>query len=416
MPNDPAQSGIDVPAAAGGAPVKQTPFGGRKRYGEEELQQLREALEQGSLFYAYGTKVRALEEQIARRAGVRFAVAASSGTAGIHTALMAAGISPGDEVITSPITDMGTVIPILFQGAVPVFADVDPHSYVMSPGSVEACVTEKTRAVLAVHLWGNACDLKALREICHRHGLVLIEDCAQACGSVYEGRSVGVWGDVGCFSLNEFKHISCGDGGVVVSDDEALGKRLRLASDKCYDRTPDHADRSATFLANNYRMTELQGAVAVAQLRHLDDIVARRRAWCEALTERLAGVPGISLPRPTVGCDPSWWLYIMRVQPDVLGVDADGFAEAVRAEGVPVSAHYIGRCVYEYPIFVDHSAFERGSHPFSSRHYAKGLCPTAESVLDTCVVLGINEGYTQSDLDETARAITRVARWFARRD
>lgn len=412
MPNDPGQVGVDVPATAGGVPAKQTPFGRQKRYGEEELQELREALEQGSLFYAHGAKVRALEQEIARLNGVRFAVSTSSGTASIHTALMAAGISPGDEVITSPITDMGTVIPILFQGAVPVFADVDPHSYVMSPRSVEACVTEKTRAVLAVHLWGNACDLNALREICDRRRLVLIEDCAQSWGCVYKGRGVGAWGDIGCFSLNEFKHISCGDGGVVVTDDEALGKRLRLAADKCYDRSPDAAVRSPTFLANNYRMTELQGAVALAQLRRLDDIVARRRAWCEGLTQRLSGVRGISLPKPTAGCDPSWWFYMMRAQPDVLGVDADTLAGAISAEGVPVWAHYIGQCVYEYPIFADHSAFERGSHAFCTRDYAKGLCPEAESVLKTCLVLGINEGYTQADLDETAHAITRVARWF----
>jgi Predicted pyridoxal phosphate-dependent enzyme apparently involved in regulation of cell wall biogenesis len=222
----------DLPAIAGGEPAKRTPFGREKRYGEEELQQLREALEQGSLFYAHGNKVKTLEKRFAEMNGVPHAVACSSGTSGIHAALIAVGISPGDEVITSPITDMGTVIPILYQGAVPVFADLHPHSYTMLPESVEARITPRTRAVLAVHLWGNACDLNALRDICRRHNLWLIEDCAQAFGCRYMGEPIGTLGDIGCFSLNEFKHISCGDGGIVITRDQRLATRLRLATDK----------------------------------------------------------------------------------------------------------------------------------------------------------------------------------------
>lgn len=404
----------DTPAIAGGSPAKTTPYGTWKRYGEEELGQLREALEQGTLFYASGAKVRAMEERIAAMHGVPFAVATSSGTASVHAAMIAAGVSPGDEVITTPITDMGSLVPILFQGGVPVFADLAPRSYVITPESVEAAITERTRAVLAVHLWGNACDLSALHEICDRRGLVLIEDCAQAWGCTYGGKPIGTWGQIGCFSLNEFKHVSCGDGGAVITSDPELAKRLRLATDKCYDREPGAVVRNATFLANNYRMTELQGAVALAQLGKLDGIVDRRRKWCAGLSERLTGIEGITLPEPTPGCEPSWWFYMMRVQPSALGADADAFAEAIRAEGVPAGAHYIGRCVYEYPIFVDHSAFQHGSHPFSARTYGKGLCPEAEAILDTTVIIPINEAYTDTDLEETALAVNRVARWFTR--
>lgn len=402
----------DIPAIAGGEPAKRTPFGREKRYGEEELQQLREALEQGSLFYAHGNKVKTLEARFAQMNGVPYAIACSSGTAAIHAALIAVGISPGDEVITSPITDMGSVIPILYQGAVPVFADLHPHSYTLLPESVEARITPNTRAVLAVHLWGNACDLQALREICHKHNLWLIEDCAQAFGCRYRGEPIGTIGDIGCFSLNEFKHISCGDGGIVITRNEHLARRLRLAVDKCYNREPGVTQRNPTFLANNYRMTELQGAVAVAQLGKLESIVARRRRWCEALSERLHGLPGVTLPQPTPGCEPSWWFYMMRVVPDSLGADADTFAEALRAEGLPVSAHYIGQCVYQYPIFTDHSAFERGTHAYCARVYTKGLSPSAEMILDTCAVLAVNEAYTDTDLEETAHAIRRVAQWF----
>jgi perosamine synthetase len=406
-------SALEQLAIDGGEPVKKTPYGSQSRYGEEELQELREALEQGTLFYAQGKKVRQLEEDFARMVGARFAVATSSGTASIHAAMTAVGISPGDEVILTPITDMGSLVPVLFQGGVPVFADLDPHTYNLQPESVEARITPATRAVLAVHLAGNACDMKALKSICAKHNLLLIEDCAQAFGSEYDGKPVGTHGLVGCFSLNEFKHISCGDGGIVVTDDPAIASRLRLATDKCYNREPGAAMRNPVFLAANYRMTELQGAVSVAQLRKLDSIVSRRRTYADGLNAGLAGVPGITLPKVTPNSRCSWWFYMFRVVPEVLGIDADRFSQALSAEGVPAGAHYIGRPVYEYPVFADHSAFERGTHPYAARQYGAGLCPTAEAILETCVRLSCHEAFTPGDLDDSVRAVRKVATWFS---
>jgi dTDP-4-amino-4,6-dideoxygalactose transaminase len=398
--SDPSERGTEVPKA------KTVPYGRSVRYGEEELEELRQALAQGTLFYAQGAKVHQLEETFAAMVGARHAVACTSGTAAIHTALIALSISPGDEVITSPITDMGSVIPILYQGAVPVFADLHPRTYVMTPESVEAAITPNTRAVLAVHLAGNACDLDGLRTVCDRYGVPLVEDCAQAHGCTYKGKSVGTFGTVGCFSFNEFKHVSCGDGGLVVTDDDELAVRLRLATDKCYDRRAGVAQRNPTFLANNYRMTELQGAVALAQCRKLADIVERRRRWCSALTERLEGTPGLMLPSPTPSSDPSWWFYMMRVTDDC---DADAMARAMADEGIPVGAHYIGTPVYTYPIFTGGSAFVRGHHAYQDRTYGEGLCPSAEAILRTCLILSINEGYTQQDLDETVLGMRRAA-------
>ena len=402
----------DRPAIAGGSPIKTTPFGKARRYGDDELRELQEAIEQDTLFYAQGKKVRQLEEAFAEYTGARFAIACSSGTSAIHAALIAAGISPGDEVITTPITDMGTVIPILYQGAIPVFADVSPQSITLSPAAVEALINPRTKAVLAVHLGGNPCDLDGLRALCDRHQIMLIEDCAQAIGARYKGCPVGTRGAIGCFSLNEYKHISCGDGGIVVTDDEVLGHRLRLATDKAYNREPNAAVRHPTFLAGNYRMTELQGAVALAQLRKLDNITARRRLWCRELNRRLRGLHGLTLPAANAGGDPSWWFYPMQVRPDEMSADADSFAAALRAEGIPVRAHYIGVCVYEYPVFTDHSAFARGDHAYARYEYRKGLCPVAERVLRDCVILNINEAYTPADLDDTEKAIRRVVGWY----
>lgn len=402
------------PAIAGGTPTKTVPFSRESRYGDDELRELQEALDQGSLFFAHGSKVKMLETEFAAYVGAGHAVAASSGTAAIHAALIATGISPGDQVIVPPITDMGSIAPILFQGGVPVFADLDPQTYNLDPASVEKNVTAKTRAILAVHLAGNACDLQALQEIAAARKIWLIEDCAQAHGCLYQGRMVGTFGAAGCFSLNEFKHISCGDGGLLVSNDPSIAEKSRLAIDKCYNREFGSAVRTPTFLANNYRMTELQGAVARAQLRKLDSIIRRRRSWCAELSRRLAGTPGLSLPAVTPGCDPSWWFYLMRVRTHELGRSTDEVAVALRAEGLPVVAHHIGQPIYQYPLFVNHSAFAHAEHPFQSMEYGKGLCPAAESILETCLMLPVNEGYTTRDLDETVEAMRKVFKWFGR--
>ncbi len=409
MPETTTTQPTDPSAAAGGKPAKTKPFRKEPRYGEEELDQLKAVIAQGTLFYAHGKKVYELEKAFAAKHGAPHAVACTSGTAAIHTALMAAGISPGDEVITAPITDAGTVLPILWQGAVPVFADLDGATYNMDPKSVKQRVTPRTKAILAVHLAGNAADLYALREIADASKIFLIEDCAQAHGTRYHGNAIGTIGQIGCFSYNEFKHISCGDGGVCITDDAALAAKMRLATDKGYNRSPGVAQRNTNFLANNYRMTELQGAVALAQLGKLDSIVERRRKWCAGLTERLQGIQGIALPKVTEGCDPTWWFYMVRVIPAVLKASADEFVAAMKAQGVPLGAHYIGRPVYEYPLFQEHTPFARGEHAFEARDYAKENCPEAEAILNTCVMLTINESYDEQDLEETARAFHQAA-------
>jgi dTDP-4-amino-4,6-dideoxygalactose transaminase len=406
----------DLPAAAGGKPAKTTPFGKAKRYGGEELAQLREAIDQQTLFYAQGKKVKALEAEFAKTLGVKHAIACNSCTTAIHAALIATGVSPGDEVIVTPVTDMGSIVPILWQNAIPVFADLDPHTYNIAPDSVTRCITPRTRAILAVHLAGNSSDLKALKDIADARHITLIEDAAQSWGCTYDGKPLGTIGRVGCFSFNEFKHISTGDGGMVITDDDALAKRLRLATDKCFDRAPGltSQQRHATFLANNYRMTELQGAVGLAQLAKLPSIVQRRRKWATRLHEALKDLPGIARPAITERCDPSWWFYMFRVIPEQLGgADADAFVKAMKAEGVPMGAHYIGAPIYEYPLFKNHSAFDHGTpHAFASRTYERGQCPVAEEILETCVIFQISEGYTDEDLEQTVHAFKRVTSWM----
>lgn len=399
-------SSEEMLAIDGGPKAMPNPLPDRaNRYGAEELAELQDALNQGTLFYASGKKVKQFEEAFGARYGMPHVVVASSCTGAIHAAVAAVGVGPGDEVITSPITDMGTVAGILFQGAAPIFADLDPHTYNMTPESVEACLSPRTKAVLAVHLAGNSHDAPGIAAVARKAGVMYIEDCAQSYLASLNGVLAGTTGDIGCFSLNEFKHISCGDGGMCVTRDPELARRIRMATDKAYCREPGSA-RFPEFLATNYRMTELQGAVALAQLGKMDAICARRHALGDRLRELVTGVPGIHPPHILPGGYSTYWFFLMRVDEAAMGVSTDQVAAAIGAEGAPAGAHYIGRGVYEYPALA-------GSPAAST--YRPGMCPTAQAILDTGIIVPIHESYRDEDIEAIGRAVQKVGRHYAGR-
>jgi len=406
-------------ALFGGAPVKTTPFGSGNRFGEEELVQLKEALEQQTLFYWQGKKVKGFCEKLAGIYGMEYCVAASSCTAAIHVALGALGVTEGDEIIVPPITDIGTVIGVLYQNAIPIFADLDPHTYNFDPKSVEEKITDKTKAIMVVHLAGNPADMDAIMDIARRHNVYVIEDCAQSWLSYYKGKLVGTMGDISCFSTNEFKHISTGDGGAVLTNDETLYRKAFKFADKNYDRLGDGAAvRNCEFLAPNYRMTELQGAVGIAQLDKLEAICTRRNIIGDRITEGISGLKGVYPPKVLEGCKSSYWFYMMQINAQEAGVHASEFAKALSAEGLPASHGYIPTCVYEYPLFTEKNIYPGTGAPFDSKYYGKeieykkGMCPTAEYILDSAVKFSISEFYTDSDVDEMIRAIRKVADYY----
>jgi perosamine synthetase len=291
-------------AADSTAPLKLALHGGEKavkessklpiRWGEPERERLNAMLGQDSLFYWKGPQNALFLERAKKFCPVKHMMACSSGTAALHIAVAAAGIGPGDEVITSPITDIGTVIGVIYQQGVPVFADLGANTYNLDPADVERRITPKTKAIIAVHLCGNPCDLQALRKLADKHGLVLIEDAAQAWGAKYRGQPIGTLGHFACFSLQNSKHITCGDGGLVVSDDERFGPLLQKFGDKGFDRIKGGLFES---FATNYRMSEPQAAVAAAQLERLETIVTKRARLGNRLTVQLEGVPGLLLHR-----------------------------------------------------------------------------------------------------------------------
>ncbi|HUP80618.1 MAG TPA: DegT/DnrJ/EryC1/StrS family aminotransferase, partial [Pirellula sp.] len=381
------------------------------RWGEPEGDQLKAMLGQDSLFYWKGPQTKLFIKRFRQVCPLKYAQTCSSGTAALHIAVAAAGIGPGDEVITAPITDIGTVIGVLLQQGVPVFADLDKATYNLDPVDVERKITSKTKAIIAVHLAGNPCDMVALKAIADKHQLVLIEDCAQAWGTRYRDRPIGTDGHIASFSLQQSKHITCGDGGIVASNDERFGPLLQQFGDKGIDRLSSGG--MFEVLATNYRMSEPQAAIAAAQLDRLESIAAKRAKYGDLLGKRLAGTPGISLHavHPHDRC--TYWFYMLRILPNALRCDRTEFVKALAAEGVPASAGYIPVPLYGNPVFQKHSFFA-GRWPvkelgLTSMDYTKVSCPEAESILKTGIRIAINERMTESYIESVAEAIIKVA-------
>ena len=415
---------MSLPAKYGGTPVRTKPLpsvndiSGRA-IGEEEEKLVLEVLRSGKLNRVYGDKVKTLEKEFARLMGVKYAVASTSGTAAIHVALAAVGVSPGDDVVTAPITDMGTIAPIMFQGAVPIFADIDEDTYTVDPRSVEKRITEKTAAIVPVHLFGMPADMDPIMEAAEARGIAVIEDCAQAYLAEYKGRLAGTIGDIGCFSLQQSKHITAGDGGLTITDNRELAERAALFADKGWDRAKG---REYVMLGLNYRMTELQGAVALAQLPKLKWIVERRREAAERLNKRVEDMEGLQ-PLPRIkGVKPSYWQYPIKVDTEKLGVSMQEFAEALRAEGIPCSATYIGEPMYLKKPLREKRTFAKTGFPLADNplygrpvEYREGLCPRAEKALKHLIVIPWNEFYTPEDVDDIAEALEKLTKYYARR-
>lgn len=399
-------------AINGGLPARQARFAERKRHGELDLQYLKEVIDSDVLFFFAGTKVHEFQKRFAEMFGRKHCIACSSGTAAVHIAIAALQLPPGSEVIVPPITDMGTLTGILYQGLVPVFADVDPQTLNMDPAAVRRCITKRTGAIVVVHHAGLAADMDSLLTIGREAGIPVVEDCAQALCAEYQGRLAGTMSLISAFSLNHFKHIDCGSGGMVLTDDEGIRYFASLFLDKCYQREENL--RNPFFLAPNYQMTELQGAVALAQIQKVREIAIARNHLANQLNALLQGVPGVTTHFVPTGYFHSYFLYLFSLDLGNLQCTATEFSSALEAEGVPNQAHQItgGRPVYLYDVFQRQSAFPGSRYPFD-RTYPRGTCPVAEKAFDNWITMNVYESYTGQNVQEIALAIDKVARFFA---
>lgn len=384
-----------------------------RTFGTEEIAAITAALKSGTLTSTKGEFTKQFEIQFAKIMHTQHAHACSSGSAALHTAVAAINPEPGEEIITTSITDMGALSAILFQGAVPRFADVDPRTYNVTAESIERCLSKRTRAIMVTHLFGNPCEMDSILELARRYSLPVIEDCAQAFLAEYRGHMVGSLGDIGCFSLQQGKHITTGEGGIVVSDREDFARRMFLFINKAWgygDPNPDHY-----FLAPNYRMNELTGAVAFAQLDKLDFSVRQRIATAEELTQQLQTVPGIEPPTIRSGNRHTYWKYCLDVDPAVIPGGTVALGKMLREKGVFCAPRYIQKPAFQCQVFRDQCTLGSSRFPFNlaspeALDYSPELFPGTLEALSRVLVLPWSERYEARHVDYIGRTIRECVR------
>jgi perosamine synthetase len=369
---------------------------GRQKIDDADEQAVLEVLR--SDWLTTGPKVQEFEKAFAEVTGARHAVVVSNGTAALHAAAFAAGIGEGDEAIVPPMTFAASANCIRYQNGNVVFADVDPHTLLLDPARVKAAITERTRAIVAVDYTGQPADLAELRAIADEHKLILIEDAAHSLGATYRDRRVGAIADLTTFSLHPVKHITTGEGGVITTDDDTLAQRLRLFRN--HGINSDHRQREEQGswfyemidLGYNYRLTDIQCALGISQLRHLPEWVARRRAIAARYDEAFAVLP---LDPIAVRSDrePSWHLYVIQLRLEELRVDRAAIFQTLRQRGLGVNVHYI-------PVHF---------HPYYQRlGWKKGDFPIAEGAYERLVTLPLFPAMSDEDVERVIDVVTSV--------
>ena len=352
-------------ALFGGSPVIGDPLETFNRIGEEERAAVLEVVESGVLSgyvgaagpeFNGGPQVQALEARWADKFAIKHAVAVNSATSGLFAAMGACGIGPGDEVIVPPYTMSATAMAPLVYGGTAVFADIEPETFCLDVDRVREAITDRTRAIIAVNLFGHPARLAALRALADERGLFLVEDNAQAPLASEHDRFAGTIGHIGVFSLNRHKHIQTGEGGICTTDDSDLALRLRLIRNHGENLTDELGDASMhSLIGFNYRLTELSAAIGISQLEKSEDIVAEREALGHRLSDGVAGLDGLTPPTAREGCRHTFYAWPMRFDENIIGIPRAVFVRAMAAEGVPLDSGYVAP-LYRLPIFASVSS------------------------------------------------------------
>ncbi|WP_338668950.1 DegT/DnrJ/EryC1/StrS family aminotransferase [Pseudodesulfovibrio methanolicus] len=371
---------------------------GRQQVTEADLRAVRRALL--SDFLTCGPAVAEFEAAVSRLSGVAHGVAVSSGTAALHCAMHALGIRPGDEVIVPPLTFSATANCVRYLGGTPVFADIDPEFLTIDPASVAARITSRTKAVVAVDYAGQPCDYARLRELAGDHGLALAADACHSIGGSDNGRSVGTLADLTVYSFHPVKHLTCGEGGMVVTDDQSLADRARAF--RSHGITRDFRDRASVGshaydieeIGFNYRLPDINCALGLSQLDRLGVSIAIRQALAARYREGLAAIPGITAPSERAGVNHAYHLFVVQVDRDRFGLSRDELFTVLADRGIGVNVHYP-------PVHLL-SAYRRelGTGP--------GLCPVAEAACERLLTLPLHPGMDAADVEYVVQSITEV--------
>ena len=350
---------------------------------------------------AMGPMTEEFEKAIAHRAGCRHAVAVSSGTAGLHLALLALGIGPGDEVVTTPFSFVASANAILYVGAKPVFVDICPKSLNMDPEKIEAAITPRTRAIMAVEAFGNPEHMAATAQIAARHEIPMIEDCCEALGTTWKGRPCGSFGRIGVFGFYPNKQITTGEGGMIVTDDQRIAELCR--SMRNHGRpAPIIADRHDAMttpnntgswfqherLGYNYRMSELQAALGAAQMRRLNTLIERRQQVADWYIERLLAIPDLIVPTVSAETVMSWFVFVVRLATDYAGEERDRIIKGMRNHEVGCAPYF--PCIHLQPHYMELGR-EQG--------YGPGSFPVAERVSQRTIALPFHSRLSEREVD-----------------
>lgn len=392
-------------AIDGGTPVRKTllPYG-HQSIGEDDIQSVVDVLR--SDWLTTGPKVAEFEEAFAARVGAKYAVSFSSGTAALHGAAFAAGLKPGDEAITTPMTFAATANCVLYQGATPIFADVSSDTLNLDPEKVAAKITPRTRALLPVDYAGHPADLAGLQELARRHHLIVIEDASHALGAEYRNRRVGSIADMTVFSFHPVKHLATGEGGMVTTDRADFAETLRrfrnhgISSDARQRQTEGQWHYEMVLLGFNYRLTDIASALGLSQLKKLDENLRRRREIAAGYADAFQDLGSITLPAVRSGSRPAWHLYPIRLKLEKLSVDRSHVFRALRAENIGVNVHYI-------PVHL---------HPYYRERFGtrNGEYPVAEKAYESLISLPMFHSMTDQDVGHVVEAVNKILQHYAR--
>ena len=395
---------MEKPAICGGEPVRSTKiFYGHQFIDEDDIQAVVYVLK--SDYLTCGPKIGELEEKLCEVTGAKYAVVCSNGTAALHIACLAAGVMPGDEVITTPITFAASANCALYCGAKPVFADINENTYNIDPAHVEKLTTERTKAVVAVDFTGQSVELDRLLAHCREHNLVLIEDGAHVIGTSYKGRMNGSIADMTTMSFHPVKTVTGGEGGAVLTNSKEYYEKLLLYRAHGITRDPklmEHEPDGPWYyeqiaLGMNYRMTDMQAALIISQLNKLPRFMERRKAIVKAYNEAFSRLPQLFVQQEIPESDTTRHLYILRIRPEKLTIDRKQFFEALAAENICCNVHYIPTYYFPY---------------YEKLGYKRGLCPKAEKLYAEEISLPLYYAMTDQDVEDVIRAVTRIAEYF----
>ena len=369
---------------------------GRQYVDDEDIEEVVKVLK--SDFLTTGPVIEEFEKKVADYVGAKYAVAVANGTAALHSACCAANIGKGDEVITTPITFAASSNCAFYCGAVPVFADIDPKTYNIDPSDVEKKITDRTKAIIAVPFTGQPCDMERIHEIANKHGLIVIEDAAHALGAVYEGKKVGSLSEMTTFSFHPVKHITTGEGGMVLTNHQELYERLKLFRAHGITRE-EHLLRKndgpwyyeQLDLGYNYRITDIQCALGISQMKKLPYFLERRKEIAERYQEAFADCENIQCPYQKPGCENAWHLYVIRIK----GGKRKEVFEKLREAGIGVNVHYIP--VYQHPYYQEHG-------------YKDISCPNAEQYYEEAISLPIYPALKEAEQEYVIETVQKICK------